>query len=58
MIHIPIQFFGGNGSKGSSKKGVAGAGGAGGAAVAAAQPVANTDALGFKDYDAADYHQL
>ena len=50
LIKIPLQFFGGRGASGGGKSGGGGA--------KTQQPVVHTDALGFKDYDAADYHQL
>ena len=53
MIRICLQFFGGRGSSGNGKGGAGGGG-----AATAQQPTVHTDALGFKDYDAADYHQL
>lgn len=53
MIRIGFQFFGGRGSSGNGKGGAGGGG-----AATAQQPTVHTDALGFKDYDAADYHQL
>lgn len=54
MIRFKMQFFGGRGASGGGKSGSGGSGG--GAKVQ--QPVVNTDSLGFKDYDDADYHQL